>query len=166
MSGQVQGNAAEALRLRRVPRSQNSPHTSCLVFSLCEQIFDYKILCSRGREGRRSLSLQTEIFLLDYGGSTQNPEAGANQPLTPSFQLPPCPHLQDKQSCPATWPPPTTRQGLSTGTDLQPSSAALAGVCPTVPPSAPAGLGLPVLSPSLSLRPHCLSCCNQLFLLQ
>ena len=100
--------------------------------------------------GREEIVTSNEILLLDYTGSTQNPEAGANQPLIfPSSGF--CPHLQDKQ-----WAGHLTssHDTAESRPDLQPPSAVLPGVSPTLSSSTPTGLGAPVLLPQSNPLPH------------
>lgn len=122
--GQVQGDTAEVLRLTRDPGSQSSPHMSFLVFSLYEQVFNHKILCSYGREGRYSLLHQIKscYWVMKAPHRTQRLNKSALDSFFPVASA----HSYKTNSCLAIRPPPMTQWSLST--DLQPVSAVPLGL--------------------------------------
>ena len=136
---------------------------SFLVFSLYEQVFNHKILCSYGREGRYSLLHQIKscYWVMKAPHRTQRLNKSALDSFFPVASA----HSYKTNSCLAIRPPPMTQWSLST--DLQPVSAVPLGLPhPLIfHPTWPRGTQsyLPQSSPSPT---SCLRFCNQLFLLQ
>ena len=149
---QVQTDTAEDLRLTRDRGSQSSPHMSFLVFSLHEQVFNHKILCSYGGEGRYSLLHQIKscYWVMKAPHRTQRLDKSALDSFFPVASA----HSYKTNSCLAIQPPPTTQQSLNT--DLQPPSAVPLGSPPPshLPPHMTSGH--PTLSASVFPFPHLL----------
>lgn len=148
----MQRDTAEVLRLTRDTGSQSSPHTSFLLFSLHEQVFNHNILCSYGREGRYSLLRQIKscYWAMKAPHRTQRLDRSALDSFFPVASA----HTYKTNSCLVIRPPPTTQRSLST--DLQPASAVPLG---SSPPSHLLPLltsGHPKLSASVFPSPHLL----------